>query len=103
VSDWRYPPPSHPRTVEGGLRASGAISKTWWSSRFISVLEDIGMGNRLRRGRSYARSGQVISLDVAAGVVSAQVQGSRTRPYRSWYRFACPSSGAAVTHSHSSW
>jgi uncharacterized Zn finger protein len=81
VNDWRYPP-SRPRAVEGGLKARGPISKTWWSSRFISVLEDIGMGNRLQRGRSYARSGQVISLDVTAGMVSAQVQGTRTRPYR---------------------
>jgi uncharacterized Zn finger protein len=46
------------------------------------VLEDIGMGNRLQRGRSYARKGQVISLDVGAGTVTAQVQGSRARPYR---------------------
>ena len=82
MSDWRYPPPSRPRVVEGGLKARGAISKTWWSSRFISVLEDMGMGNRLQRGRSYARGGQVISLDVTVGMVSAQVQGSRTRPYR---------------------
>jgi uncharacterized Zn finger protein len=71
--------------VEGGLKARskrGAIAQTWWSERFIAVLEDIGMGNRLQRGRSYARRGQVISLDVDAGSVTAQVQGSRARPYR---------------------
>lgn len=81
MSDWHYPP-SRPRAVESGLKARGATSRTWWSGRFISVLEGIGMGNRLQRGRSYARSGQVISLDVTAGMVSAQVQGSRARPYR---------------------
>jgi uncharacterized Zn finger protein len=81
----RFFPPSKPRAVEGGLKARskrGAIAQTWWSERFIGVLEDIGMGNRLQRGRSYARKGQVISLDVDAGSVTAQVQGSRARPYR---------------------
>lgn len=83
-SNW-YPPPSRPRAVEGGLKARsarGAIGQTWWSGRFIAVLENIGLGNRLQRGRNYARRGQVISLHVDAGIVSAQVQGSRSRPYR---------------------
>lgn len=80
-----YYPPSTPRRVEGGLRAKsarGRISSTWWSSRFIAVLEATGMGGRLTRGRAYARRGQVISLDLDAGLVTASVQGSRARPYR---------------------
>src|SRR6476469_3735091 len=84
MSNW-FPPRSRPRTVEGGLKARstrGAIAQTWWSERFIEVLEDIGMGNRLQRGKSYARKGQVISMDVTPGSVTAQVQGSRARPYR---------------------
>lgn len=44
--------------------------------------EGIGLGNRLQRGRSYARKGQAISLEVDPGSVTAQVQGSRVRPYR---------------------
>jgi uncharacterized Zn finger protein len=36
----------------------------------------------LERGRGYARQGQVISLDVDAGMVTARVQGSRELPYR---------------------
>lgn len=40
------------------------------------------MGGRLDRGRTYARKGQVISMDVEPGVVTALVQGSRARPYR---------------------
>jgi uncharacterized Zn finger protein len=81
----RFFPSSKPRAVEGGLKARsqrGAISQTWWSERFIAVLEGIGMGNRLQRGRSYARKGQVISLEVDAGSATARVQGSRARPYR---------------------
>jgi uncharacterized Zn finger protein len=83
-SGW-YPPPSRPRSVKGGLKARsprGAIARTWWSQRFIAVLEDIGLGNRLQRGRTYARKGQVISLEVDPGSVTAEVQGSRVRPYR---------------------
>ncbi len=84
MSNW-FPPPSRPRSVDGGLKARsarGAIAQTWWSQRFIEVLEGIGIGSRLQRGRSYARKGQVISMDVGPGLVTAQVQGSRVRPYR---------------------
>ena len=80
-----FPPTSRPRAVQDGLKARssrGAIAKTWWSERFIAVLEDIGLGSRLQRGRSYARRGQVMSLDVQPGSVIAVVQGSRVRPYR---------------------
>jgi uncharacterized Zn finger protein len=84
VSNW-YPPPSRPRPVESGLKARsarGPIAQTWWSQRFVEVLEAIGIGSRLQRGRNYARRGQVISLDVGPGLVTAEVQGSRVRPYR---------------------
>lgn len=83
--DSPYYPPSTPRAVEGGLRARstrGQIAGTWWSTRFIEVLESTGMGSRLSRGRNYARRGQVLTLELSAGQVIASVQGSRTRPYR---------------------
>ncbi len=79
-----YPPPSVPRPVKDGLRAKskrGAIGETWWSQRFIEVLEDFHEGPRLVRGRAYARRGQVIDMDVEPGAVRAHVQGSRVRPY----------------------
>ena len=84
MASW-FPPPSRPRPVEGGLKARtarGPIAQTWWSRRFTEVLEDIGLGGRMQRGRTYARKGQVISLEVRAGSVTALVQGSRARPYR---------------------
>ena len=70
MSSW-FPPPSRPRPVPGGLRARstrGAIAQTWWSDRFIEVLEGIGLGNRLQRGRNYARKGQVIVARRGRGV-----------------------------------
>lgn len=82
----RFFPASRPRAVEGGIRARsarGAIAQTWWSERFIAVLEGVpGLGGRLQRGRTYARKGQVMSLEIGPGTVSAVVQGSRARPYR---------------------
>lgn len=84
MNSW-FPPPSKPRPVDGGIKARskrGTIAQTWWSERFIDVLESIGVGTRLERGRRYARSGQVVDLRVDAGAVTASVQGSRTRPYR---------------------
>ena len=84
MSNW-FPPPSKPRPVQGGIRARskrGRIAQSWWSERFIEVLESIGVGGRLQRGRTYARKGQVIDLSIDAGAVTAAVQGSRARPYR---------------------
>lgn len=73
-----------PVRVEGGLRSRstrGAIGEKWWSRRFVAVLEGFALGGRLTRGRAYARRGQVLSLQVAPGVVTASVQGSRPAPY----------------------
>jgi uncharacterized Zn finger protein len=84
-SDGWWPPASVPIAVEGGLQAKsrrGAIGDTWWSQRFIAVLESFGMGSRLQRGKRYARIGQVLALEVTAGQVTASVQGSRAKPYR---------------------
>ncbi len=81
---WEHFPPSRPRKVDGGLKARsarGAIAQTWWSKRFIAVLESLGLGARMTRGRTYARAGQVLSLDIRSGAVAARVQGSRRTPY----------------------
>ncbi len=82
---WQQYPPSRPRAVENGLKARsarGAFGSSWWSRRFLDVLESFAMGSRLTRGRNYARKGQVISMEVTSGEVRAAVQGSRARPYR---------------------
>jgi uncharacterized Zn finger protein len=71
--------------VEGGLKAQstrGDIGESWWSKRFLTVLESFAMGGRLGRGKNYARAGQVLSLDVNPGAVTAKVQGSRPKPYQ---------------------
>ena len=81
---------SRPLPAQGGIEARsrrGAIGETWWSRRFIELLESFGVGSRLKRGRNYARSGQVVELEIEHGVVLAKVQGSRYSPYRVRIRF----------------
>lgn len=83
-SYWGYYQPARPKEVKGGIKTRsqrGAIGETWWSRRWIDVLESFHMGARLGRGRSYARRGQVVSIDVQKGVVTAKVQGTRRTPY----------------------
>ncbi|HSJ45731.1 MAG TPA: SWIM zinc finger family protein [Euzebyales bacterium] len=57
---------------------------TWWGKRWIGALEALGAvyANRLPRGRTYARQGRVANLTVRPGRVTANVQGTRARPYR---------------------
>jgi uncharacterized Zn finger protein len=84
-ANWREFGPSRPLRAEGGIRARsrrGSIGEQWWSRRFIDVLESFGMAGRLARGRNYARRGQVLSVEISCGYVTAQVQGSRPKPYR---------------------
>ncbi len=82
--DGPFYPASRPRKVSGGIKARskrGPIGEQWWSRRFIDVLESFGLSTRLSRGRNYARSGQVLSLEIGTGHVTAKVQGSRVKPY----------------------
>jgi len=81
---WGGYTPSKPIKVEGGIKAKskrGSIGDTWWSKRWVSVLESFGWSNRLERGRRYARGGQVLDFKLTPGKVTARVQGSVSTPY----------------------
>jgi uncharacterized Zn finger protein len=81
--DWY--PESRPIQTDRGLKARsrrGDFAKNWWAERWIGNLEQLMDAGRLRRGRRYARQGQVLSLEERAGCVVAEVQGSRRKPYR---------------------
>ncbi|HEY2593151.1 MAG TPA: SWIM zinc finger family protein [Chloroflexota bacterium] len=74
-----------PRLPSHGIKAHtqrGAFGRSWWASRWIAALEHLVNPGRLARGRTYARAGQVVSLDVTREGVNAVVQGSRPQPYR---------------------
>ncbi len=60
----------------------GAFASSWWGKRWLEVLNSYGLESRMQRGRSYARSGQVLNVDVEPGLVKAKVQGSQRTPYR---------------------
>lgn len=80
-----YPKPSRPIATDQGLEAKsrrGAFVANWWAERWIASLEALMDAGRLRRGRRYARQGQVLSLREEGGGVIAEVQGSRGEPYR---------------------
>ncbi|HKD69205.1 MAG TPA: SWIM zinc finger family protein [Candidatus Binataceae bacterium] len=82
---WRDYRRSGPLAAKGGIKARsqrGNFAGSWWGKRWISVLESFGLGGRLTRGRSYARRGQVVKLEITPEAANAVVQGSRLDPYQ---------------------
>lgn len=80
-----FPPRSVPLPAEGGIKAqsrAGDFGSSWWAGRWQAVLERFRVGGRLARGRTYARQGQVLNIDIREGKVTAEVQGSRPQPYK---------------------
>ncbi|MFE3025052.1 SWIM zinc finger family protein [Nocardia tengchongensis] len=73
------------RPVRGGVaprsRRGAAFARTWWGRSFLEAVEGVADAGRLARGRSYARTGQVINYRLEEGGVSAEVQGSQPRPF----------------------
>lgn len=61
--------------------SSNEKDRRWWSERFWSVMESIGVARRLERGKRYARAERVVAMEVSPGLVRAHVQGSRYDPY----------------------
>jgi uncharacterized Zn finger protein len=49
-----------------------------WSERWLDLLNQLGYEPHLRRGRSYARRGQVKALEVQVGRVTAQIEDRDT-------------------------
>lgn len=81
-----YPRYRSARQPADGIRARAQgrqkFARNWWGDRWIEAVEKSVDANRLGRGRSYARGGQVTRLDVAPGHIEALVQGSFPQPYR---------------------
>jgi len=74
-----------PRKARGGIKAldeKGEFARNWWARRWLRAMENLMAAARLQRGQSYARSGQVLSIEEHHGVVVARVQGSRSKPYK---------------------
>lgn len=77
--------PTRPIEAKDGIKAysqRGDFAKNWWAKHWIRALERLMDSGRLSRGRSYARKGQVLSIEETKDGVAARVQGSRRSPYK---------------------
>lgn len=82
---YQYYEKTTPIPVKNGISLKskrGSIVQNWWSKQWITYLESLNIGARLSRGKSYARRGQIRSIDIQNGKVYAKVQGSSRTPYR---------------------
>jgi uncharacterized Zn finger protein len=80
-----YFKPTKAIKTKDGIKAQskrGAFAKSWWAQRWIAALERLMDSGRLSRGRSYARQGQVLSIEETKDGIAARVQGSRSTPYK---------------------
>lgn len=69
--------------VKDGIKTrTTGFATQWWAKQWLAALDALGWSNRLARGRTYARSGQVMDYAVTSGAVTAKVQGSRRTPYK---------------------
>ncbi|MEM9928320.1 MAG: SNF2-related protein [Bacteroidota bacterium] len=56
---------------------------TWWGKQFLEALERADNTGRLSRGKTYANKGLVLNIQSSGpGRLTAEIQGSRSRPYR---------------------
>jgi uncharacterized Zn finger protein len=72
-------------STDEGIKAKsrrGDFVKNWWAGRWLKAMEQVMDRGRLTRGRSYARKGQVLSLQEAKGKIIGRVQGSSRTPYK---------------------
>ena len=82
-TSWTF---TKPLSTRGGIKSRVNRGRfhgsNWWSKRWIEILEGSIDSVRLARGRSYARRGQVVDIEIEPGLVTASVQGTRKKPYQ---------------------
>ena len=82
---WYYFKPTQRIETDEGIKTKsqrGDFVKNWWATRWLTAMERVMDRGRLQRGRTYARQGQVLSLEEKQGKITAQVQGSRPNCWR---------------------
>jgi len=82
LSNWEE---TTPKRVQHGIKAihqKGQFCEQWWGKRWIEIIDSYNLGERLNRGKRYARAGQVVELNFLPGLITASVQGSRSLPYQ---------------------
>lgn len=58
------------------------FGKTWWGNEWLRSLTHIDYDNRIPRGATYARKGNVKDIVLKDNIISAKVTGSRITPYK---------------------
>lgn len=75
-----------PRETRCGIKSRTArghsYGSNWWSRRWVEIMEQCIDAGRIARGKSYARKGQVVNIQIEPGLVTAFVQGTRQTPYQ---------------------
>jgi len=82
VSRWMD---TKPKQVKHGIKAihqKGQFCEEWWGKRWMEIIESYHLGERLARGKRYARAGQVTEINFLPGKIKAFVQGSMRNPYQ---------------------
>lgn len=85
MMSWYYFKPTQRIETDEGIKTKsqrGDFVKNWWATRWLTAMERVMDRGRLQRGRTYARQGQVLSLEEKQGKITAQVQGSQRTPYK---------------------
>ena len=59
-----------------------SYGNTWWGQQWLNALKRIDFSNRLPRGRTYANKGLARNIEISGNKITADVQGSRPRPYK---------------------
>lgn len=66
--------------ISNGSR-NRVFGTSWLGELWVAELEQLKWGSRMTRGKSYARQGRVLALEVTPGTITAKVRGSHVRPY----------------------
>ena len=71
-----------PRRREPKPPSESKFGRTWWGKLWLNSFIGIDYQNRIPRGRLYANSNRVPSLEIKGTTVTAPVKGRRKHPYR---------------------
>lgn len=73
-----------------GRRAGRQFADSWWGNAWVAAMEDTALDpEQLRKGRKYARAGQVDTITVSPGRIAANVHdGDHYAPYHTVVLFA---------------
>jgi len=61
--------------------SSSSFEQSWWSAKFLEVMDYFESDSRITNGKNYAKKGQVHDLQVSTGVIIAKVQCTKARPF----------------------